>query len=184
MGGAVPSDMLQICRTLLLAGCTLLAACSSSDPAPETGPLQVDFGSELKQEFRDILLQATEFEIVALNPDWPTKESLADPETLHGYTVRGQATIRDRELRQELLDALGHGMRENDGMVAACFNPRHAIIAKHGDETCEVIICFECLTFQVWDGSEKIETVDLSETPRTTFDRVYTAAGLSIAPRT
>ncbi len=174
--------MLKLDHVLLILLGLLLPACSASDTG--AGPLEVDFGNELSQPFRDILFQAGEFELVALNPDWPTKESKADPKNLQGYTVRGRATISDRALRLELMQALGDGARENDGMVAACFNPRHAIIATHNGKTCEIIICFECLTFQVWDGSTKIETVDLSETPRTTFDRIYTAAGLSIAPRT
>lgn len=166
--------------SLLLAG-ALVASCSASDTG--SGTLQVDFGDELAQEFRDILFNADSLELVATNPDWPTKETEADPATLHGYTVRGRAEIKDRALRLELLTALGAGARENNGMVAACFNPRHALIAKHNGKTCELIICFECLTFQVWDGKERKETVDLSETPRATFDRIFTDAGLSIAPR-
>ncbi|MHC4379954.1 MAG: hypothetical protein ACYSU1_02550 [Planctomycetota bacterium] len=169
------------CITLAL----LLTACSTSDPQPttETGPITADFGSELSQPFREILFQAPTWEIVAIDPDWPTEESRADPTTLHGYTVRGRADLPERSLRLELLESLADGARENDGMVAACFNPRHAIRAEFEGKVCEIIICFECLTFQVWDGSERVETVDLSETPRTTFDRIYRNAGLSIAPR-
>lgn len=159
----------------------VLTACSVSDPGQ--GPIQADFGDELSQEFRDILFHAESLEIVALDPDWPTEESLADPSTLHGYNVRGRAVVTSRPLRVELLTSLGDAARENDGMVAACFNPRHALIAEHEGKTCEVIICFECLTFQVWDGKEPVETVDLSETPRPLYDRIFTDAGLSIAPR-
>ena len=175
--------MLKFASALLLLAGLAMASCSSSDSEAEVGPLSVDFGEELAQEHRDVLFQAAELELVALNPDWPTKETLADPSTLHGYTVRGRTTITDRAPRHELLQALGDGAKENNGMVAACFNPRHAIIANHGGKTCELIICFECLTFQVWDGTDKVEGVDLSETPRTTFDRIYTGTGLSIAPR-
>jgi hypothetical protein len=177
--------MLKFSTALLLVAGLALPSCSASDAdaGSGAGPLVVDFGDELAQEHRDVLFQAAELELVALNPDWPTKESLADPATLHGYTVRGRATIKDRAQRLELLKALGDGAKENNGMVAACFNPRHAIIATHGGKTCELIICFECLTLQVWDGTDKVEGVDLSETPRTTFDRIYTGKGLSIAPR-
>ena len=165
----------------LLAAGLALASCSTvSDPG--SGPLAVDFGDELAQQHRDVLFGATSLELVAVDPDWPTEESRADPSTLHGYGVRGRATITDRDLRLELLTALADGARENDGMVAACFNPRHAILAELDGKTCELIICFECLTFQVWDGTERVEVVDLSETPRATFDRIYTAEGLTIAP--
>lgn len=172
--------MLKSLSGLLLLGLSL-ASCSAPDPG--TGPIQADFGDEFPQEFLDVLLQDESLELVAIDPDWPTKESLADPTTLHGYSVRGRAVLDSRPLRQELLGSLGDAARENDGMVAACFNPRHALIAEAQGKTCEVIICFECLTFQIFDGEEYVETVDLSETPRRTFDRIFTDAGLSIAPR-
>lgn len=166
--------------SFLLAACLAVSSCSTTDQG--TGPLQVDFGDELAQEYRDILFGASSLELIALDPDWPTKESVLDPTTLHGYGVRGRATISDRALRLDLLTALGDGARENNGMVAACFNPRHAIVAELEGQTCELIICFECLTFQVWDGTERVETVDLSETPAKRFNEIYTAEGLSIAP--
>lgn len=163
----------------LLCG-ALLVACSSPDPG--AGPLVVDFGDELSPAFRTILCSTDALELVAVDPDWPTPASMADPATLHGYTVRGRATVTDRAERLELLQALAAAARENDGMVAACFNPRHALIAHHQGRTAELIICFECLTFQVWDGAEHVETVDLSATPRPLFDHIFEDHGLSIAP--
>lgn len=158
----------------------LLAACGSPDSGE--GPLAVDFGDELGDATREVLFHAPELELVAVDPAWPTPESTADPATLHGYTVRGRATTGDREVRLELLEALGAAARENDGMAAACFNPRHALVAHHDGRTAELIICFECLTFQVWDGAERVETVDISDTPRGLFDRIFEEHGLSIAP--
>ncbi len=161
--------------------CFALFSCAVAVSDSGSGPLKVDFGDELSHEYRDIVLQASSMELVAVEPDWPTEQSRADTTTVHGYTVRGRATIDKRALRLELLAALGAGARENNGRVAACFNPRHVLIAEHGGKTCELIICFECLTFQVWNGTERIETVDLSQTPQKTFDRIFQDAGLSIA---
>lgn len=164
----------------VLAALAVVGACSAPDPGE--GPLLVDFGDELADTHREVLFNATELELVAVDPAWPTPESVADPATLHGYTVRGRAATSEREVRLELLEALGAAARENDGMVAACFNPRHALIAHHDGRTAELIICFECLTFQVWDGAERVETVDISDTPRGLFDRIFEEHGLSIAP--
>ncbi|MGB0952641.1 MAG: hypothetical protein ACPG31_05415 [Planctomycetota bacterium] len=158
-----------------------LGACSVSDSG--SGPLYADFGEDLAEEYRQILFQATSLELVAIDPDWPTEESRADTSTLHGYNVRGRKTITDRAKRLELLTSLADGARENTTMAAACFNPRHALIAEHGGKVCEVIICFECLTFQVWDGTKRVDSVLVSESPRPTFDRIFGAEGLSIAPR-
>ncbi len=180
MSSTVGISLVRVIALSLILGLVSIS-CSSSDSG--SGPLQVNFGDELSPRFREVLFNAPELELVAINPDWPTEESRADPTTLHGYSVRGRSTLVEREKRLELLVALGEGAMENDGVVAACFNPRHAIIAQYDGKVCELIICFECLTFQVWDGNERVETVDLSETPRATFDRIYTSLGLSIAPR-
>jgi hypothetical protein len=166
---------------LCLAACLSLFACQTPDPGE--GPLLVDFGGELAAEYGDILFTDPSLELVALNPDWPTKETQADPNTLHGYTVRGRASVDSRALRLELLEALAKGAKENNGTVAACFNPRHAIVAEVDGKICELIICFECLTCQIWNGNERVDNIDISETPRATFDRIYTDAGLSIAGR-
>ena len=166
---------------LILAVCFCLVSCQSPDSGD--AQLQVDFGGELAAELIDVLLADESLEIVAIDPDWPTTESKKDPASLHGYAVRGRAQLMDRQLRQELLQALAQGARENDGMSAACFNPRHVIIAESNGKTCELIICFECLACQVWDGNVRVTQIDISETPRATFDRIFTDAGLSIAPR-
>lgn len=166
---------------ILLLALPTAVSCSVSESGNE--PLYADFGKELQQVHREILFGAKEWEIVAVNPDWPTEESRADPSTVHGYTVRGRAKITDRATRLELLTALAAGARENDGMVAACFNPRHVIRAEMEGSWCELIICFECFSCQVWDGAERVDFFDLSETPKATFDRIYGEAGLSIAKR-
>jgi len=165
---------------LAIPALSWMASCSTPDPGQ--GPLQVDFGEEVSQKYRDILFQAESLEIIALDPDWPTEESRQDPTTLHGYGVRGRAVLEERSLRLEFLSALAQGAKENDGMVAACFNPRHAIIAESNGQICEIIICFECLTFQIWDGTTRVENADLSETPCRTFDRIFADAGLSVDP--
>jgi len=158
----------------------LLASCSTPDSGQ--GPIHVDFGEDISQEYRDILFQAESLEIVALDPDWPTEESRKDPSTMHGYGVRGRAVLKDRGLRLELLSALAKGAKENDDMAAACFNPRHAIIAQSNGKLCEIIICFECLTFQIWDGTTRVENGLISETPCRTFDQIFADAGLSVDP--
>ncbi|PCJ53395.1 MAG: hypothetical protein COA70_08845 [Planctomycetota bacterium] len=172
--------MREFTKPLLLAF-LLFASCQNQDSG--TDEIQVDFSGELAAEYREILLADTSLELVAINPDWPTKESRMDPASLHGYSVRGRAKLMDRELRLELLQALAQGAKENNGMSAACFNPRHVIVAENDGKTCELIICFECLACQVWDGNERVGYMDISETPRATFDRIFADAGLSIAPR-
>ncbi|MCB9911347.1 MAG: hypothetical protein H6829_13875 [Planctomycetes bacterium] len=163
----------------------MLAACSLQPKPIDTGqgPLAVDFPEEFPIACQDVLRGAAELELVAINPDWPTEASREDPATMHGYTVRGRATLTDRAQRLELLSALAAGARENDGTVAACFDPRHALRAEYQGQTYELIVCFECLSFQIWNDQGHVANGDISETPREVFDRIYAAQGLSLAPR-
>ncbi len=161
------------------------AACSTPDPVqgdPGDGPLEILFGAEVQPEWQKILTQADRLELVAVAPDWPSEESRADPTTLHGYQVLGRAWLTDRDARLELLGAFAKGDAENDDLVAACFNPRHVVRAEFEGRWCELIICFECLSYQVWDGRERWGRGLITEAPKVVFNRIYQEAGLSVAP--
>lgn len=164
----------------------LLGACGTPHPARNDsgeGPLQVRFGEEIPAGFASVFLHADEIELIAIDPDWPTKESLADPKNLHGYNIRGRAKLADRQKRLELLAEFSRGAMENDGVVAACFNPRHVLRAQHEGRTCDIIICFECLSFKMVDESGHVANGDIAESPAPYFNRVFAEAGLSVAGR-
>ncbi|MEZ6020662.1 MAG: hypothetical protein R3F17_11320 [Planctomycetota bacterium] len=131
----------------------------------------------------EALVNARTLELFALDPAWPTEESRADPNTFHGYGVRGHAPLADPAQVADLLRAFAKGARENDEMAAACFDPRHGIRAEWNGATYDWIICFECMTYQIWSGADHLDNQLLSESPRGTFDRIYQGLGLTIAPR-
>ena len=163
-----------------------LAACGSPNPAKNdggTGPLDIQFGQEMPSDLAEVLMQAEELELFALNPDWPTEETRNDPNAFHGYLVRGQATLTDREQRLGLLASFAQGDQENDSIVAACFNPRHGLRARHGDKVCDIVICFECLSYKLHDQDGQRDGGLISRDPQPHFDQVYTGLGLSIASR-
>ena len=62
----------------------------------------------------------------------------------HGFGIIGRAEIRDSAERRALLRALAQGVRKPPDMVAACFNPRHALRIEEGSRIVELTICFEC----------------------------------------
>jgi hypothetical protein len=157
-----------------------LAACGA--PPPATVPAEVRFGQDVPAGEADVLRQAAALELLALDPAWPTPAQVADPARFHGYAILGRATVTDEATRTRALDLIGQACRENDGMVAACFDPRHGVRAVHGSRTVDLVICFECLTVKVFADGALVNNGDLAETQEPELSALYRAAGLTIAP--
>src|SRR5262249_56401493 len=66
----------------------------------------------------------------------------------HGWKVLGSTTVKDAETVKKLAAAFKKGVEENNGIVAACFNPRHGIRLTHDGKTVDLVICFECFSVQ------------------------------------
>jgi hypothetical protein len=87
----------------------------------------------------------------------------------HGFGILGRAEITDQQERQALLRALAEGVRNNDGVVAACFRPRHALHIEHAGRRIDLTICFECFSVQT-HGFNQGKGFMTSERPESTFD--------------
>jgi hypothetical protein len=103
-------------------------------------------------------------------------------ESFHGYAVLGKLDVKSAEDRKKLVDALRQGAEDNPGAVAACFNPRHGIRMKTADSTVDLVICFECLSVEVYIGDKRAEKGFLTTgDPQEVFDAVLKAAGVKPA---
>jgi hypothetical protein len=158
-------------------GLLLAAACSTS--RDERLPAQVE----------SVLRGAQKLELYALDPE-PIPQKDVDEKNsnqLHGYAITSRATLTDAKARQELVDLVVRGIRESDGRVAACFNPRHGIRAELDSKHVELVICYECLSMSIHgnvlgSGVERASELTASSVePAVT--RIFTTAGLRIAAR-
>lgn len=69
--------------------------------------------------------------------------------------ILGTATVDDAATRDLLLRLVERGIAASDGSVAACFDPRHGISVEKDGVTTDFLICFECLSMDVFvDGVE------------------------------
>jgi hypothetical protein len=120
---------------------------------------------------RETLEHADQFELLSLSP-----EHLREPAKIdfHGFKVLGQIYIKDAAVRRKLVLAFERGVRENDGVIAACFNPRHGIHVVHNGKTADFVICFECRQVHAYgdDGGEFL----ISDSPQPVFDGVLREA--------
>jgi hypothetical protein len=115
----------------------------------------------LPVELEDFLKNADEFTLFSLNPDPDFEHKSTN--TFLNHVILGQVKIKRPATRTALIAALNDGIARNQrdlppGVSFAlpnCFNPRHGIRAKKGDEIVEFLICFECSQIQVSSNKGK-----------------------------
>jgi hypothetical protein len=140
----------------------------------------MELPNRLPESFREVLQNADLFELLSLDPNaMPTRE----PGHFWGWRVLGLTAVEPPAARQEVFAALERGIAENTGWVAACFDPRHGIRARRGDQLVELVVCFRCSQVYLyadgkWDGS-----VLITHSPEAVFDRVLSAAGVPLAEK-
>jgi hypothetical protein len=169
--------------TTVLAVAALLSMASCAPPTEEHGPAQVpDSSNYLKNKIpataAAILERADHFELLSLNPHYQQRAAEDD---FHGYQIRGTAVITDRETRKKLISAFQEGVAENQGIMAACFNPRHGIRVTRKGKQVDFVICFECAQVQL-HGAVEAEFL-ISNSPEALFDSVLLRAGVSPADK-
>jgi hypothetical protein len=86
----------------------------------------------------------TQFFLYSLDPSGGTNYDVNTERVFHGFTILGKAEIKTEDDPTALLRTFAQGIRENDGQVAFCFNPRHGLRLIAGSSTNDFVICFEC----------------------------------------
>jgi hypothetical protein len=143
--------------------------------APSTACRAADKNA-LPDDVLAVLEKADKLEVLSIDPTPARRTAVREGTTLYGYTILGQTALTDAKARGELLDALKKGIAANDGVAAACFNPRHALRATHEKKTVEVVICFECLSMQYYVDGKRIGSVLTTRSPKGAFDKVLADA--------
>lgn len=157
------SSPLQRSLTMVLAVTALLSTASC-------------YQNKIPTAASTILEQADHFELLSLNPHHHQRPAQGD---FHGYRIQGTAVIADPETRKKLISAFRQGVAENQGMIAACFNPRHGIRVTRNGKQVDFVICFECAQVQSYVAVEAQFLI--SSSPKSLFDSVLLRAGISTA---
>jgi hypothetical protein len=136
-----------------------------------------------RKELRDlwpevfrILERSTSMDLIALNPEGVVNEA----ESFHGYGVLGRATIHDAGDIKALAAGFVRGRREG-GDVVLCFEPRHGIRVRHGEQDLDLVICFQCKQGYLYHRAFRKWLFVISGSPRETFDQIFKKSGLRIA---
>ena len=73
------------------------------------------------------------------------RQPLPDDEPkFHTYRILGQTILTSPNSRRITVDTIRHAVRDWDGAIHGCFNPRHGIRATDSSGTHDFLICFQC----------------------------------------
>jgi hypothetical protein len=121
-----------------------------------------------------LLSKLTEVELVSIDP------APADKSAGRDNHILGRVTIKDQNLIAELRRSLVAGIRESDGRMLGCWDPRHQLRFTAGEKNVTITICFHCRHGYI-DGLQNLTEIYMTRTPQAVFDRVFKGVGLKIA---
>jgi hypothetical protein len=93
-----------------------------------------------------------------------------DPNVFYGFPILGKVEIRPFGEKEALLKAFIQGVKESNGVVAACFEPRHGLRMIQGDQKTDFVICYTCLSIDVY-GFGSVHGFPTSGSPVTIFNQ-------------
>jgi hypothetical protein len=150
---------------LIALSCLPAGACGEPDPDFEA---RASLNEALVTTIFEVLAEPDELDLLTL-AHRPFKDT--PPERMfHGYPVLGRASITDRAQQRSLVGAFYQSAREGGGYML-CFMPHHALHAVRGDAVVDIVICFGCLQYVVYDGQRRPMT-QLSPLAGPLFQRV------------
>ncbi len=126
------------------------------------------------------LRNATSFELYSLDP--MERTGFDENAGFHGWEILGSTQVDDVATLAILTDALSSGIDENDGMVAACFDPRHGIRLTVDGRRYDYVICFHCYSARWYTDGDQNRGFLTTGSPQPEFDRVLSDASIELAP--
>ena len=162
-------------RTLVAALLVLTAA--TAFPQDQDSLVDPVAQKALADSFRSLLRPESRVFLYAMDPRLPRGRGRKRADLFHGYRVLGRAEIKDTDEKQALLDALAEGITSSDGVIAYCFEPRHALRIQTGAARVDLNICFECL--QIFPhGLNGDRGIPVTRAPEAVFDAALKKHGL------
>lgn len=134
---------------------------------------------ELPAPLQAALEKGGEFHLFSIRP--ARVETTPGALHFHGWEVIGRTSIRDEDQRKKLVAAFENGVKENQGIGAACFRPRHGIRISEPGKTTDFIICFECFQVQVVVDGLPQKAVLVTRTPEPAFNEALKRAKLPLS---
>jgi hypothetical protein len=102
----------------------------------------------------------------------------------HGYKILGSTELADAGMRASAIAAITDAVRDFDGIVAKCFEPRHSLRVRAANgATYDFVVCFECHQVYVFRGKKRIGTAGMTGSQKR-LDDLLVAAKIPLAQPT
>jgi hypothetical protein len=151
----------------LALGLTLLARAHGKD-------------NEIPTAAQSVLDKATEFELLSLDP--APVEASEGKDLFHGYKILGKTVVKG-DLVGKIRAALEKGVKDSDGSVTDCFNPRHGIRIVHEKKTYDFVLCYQCLSARVYVDDVKIGGFLTGNSPEPVLTKILREAKVALPER-
>jgi len=126
----------------------------------------------------------SEVEAILAAPDllqiWSIEPHVEGQPRFMGEKAIGTLTITAAREREALVSALMRGIEETVA-VAACFDPRHGIVAKRGTDEVRLLICFACGSMIVELNGEVVDGAPTASFPNDVFDAALVRGGVQLS---
>jgi hypothetical protein len=114
-------------------------------------------------------ISKTQFFLYTLDPRGGFGDDVNTKRVFHGFKILRKAQVTTEEDKAAILKAFALGVRESDGSLATCFNPRHGLRLVVGSSTNDFTICFECLSVMPYGFNDGHEFL-IAASPNATFN--------------
>lgn len=180
-----PVALFAVCIALVAALVSCAGGRGSSDAPPPGINVSKRVKTDLGEDVVAVLLNAEPLMLCSMHPNPKGREDWAQlgingNETIHDYAVLGKHALTPME-KGEILNAFFRGMDNDDGKRAACFNPRHALVGEYQGKKVEIVICFECFSFNLYvDGKHISSTLGATDSPARVFNAMLKKHGVKM----
>ena len=99
----------------------------------------------------------------------------------HKYPIIGEFEGLAENDKNMLTNALIRSVLENEGVVAACFAPRHGIRCQNEEIKIDFLICFECMSGFIYEEKEQRNFL-LTSDGAPFFNKLLEQYGIKSAP--
>jgi len=135
------------------------------------------FDNEIPKGAREDFEKTVEVELYSLDPSQGRKNE--GDGSFHGWKVLGKTTLKGADSKT-VREAVEKGRRDSDGLVAGCFNPRHGIRFTVDQKTYDFVICYECLSAEVFAGDHELGQFLTTSGPANTLNKALRAAKIPL----
>ena len=103
----------------------------------------------------------------------------------HGASVLAAGTLADESAREQFTASLRRVLESGHGGQPACFFPRHGVTLIDGSRRYDIVMCFECNRFDVYDGEGNgLYSSGFAAEEGAVWDALFSAVGVKVTAAT